>query len=604
MSIENYQQSFAKNAKSTSIQVKPKQMTSKEMSEERRKKLIDWITFYRRNLHRFVEHYMGIKLYFYQRIWIYLMGTRDSFVAIASRASAKSWLVGILAVARAILYPSSQVVIVSSTKEQAGVIIEEKIKPLLDDYPNIAREISSITTNLNRWQVEFYNGSVIKVVASRDSSRGKRSTFTIFEEFRVIDKSILDSVVRPFAFIRQPPYLKDKKYSKYIEEPKEIFISSAYLRGLWWLDETRKTIVNLLKGKNVGFMAFDVRLAIHHQIKSLSQIVREIDKMDELTALMEYFNLTVGESSQSYFKLKHFNALRKIDSAFYPQRKDDYGTKKKNPYAIKRVEGEVRILSCDLAQRAGKNNDLSINGCIRLIPTSKGYYRELLFMESFSGENSIKQALRIKQVFHDFECDVIVLDVGAGGGGIPIYDELGQVTKDPERNLEYPPYTIMPHESIDNDTYNELSKRTLGLNAVPNIYCFSATSKLNSLIAVSMKDMLKKKMFGFLVDETRAEDFLIKNRYKEYMRHDDIEAKAFFMSPYVQTSLLINEAINLVGTWTTGNLKLTEPAGARKDRIVMLMMANYYASFLDAGIMKDDDKSSDEDAILAVTLMG
>jgi len=176
-SYANYKNDYLKNAGKKSDQFsKPKVMVkAKEMDEQRRKNTIDWITFYRRNVHRFVEHYFGIELHFYQRVWMYLMGTRDSFVAIASRAAAKTWLVGVFACARAVLYPNSSIVVVSSTKEQAGVIVEEKIKNLQENYPNLAREIKGITTNLNKWQVDFHNGSVIKIVAARDSARGKIS---------------------------------------------------------------------------------------------------------------------------------------------------------------------------------------------------------------------------------------------------------------------------------------------------------------------------------------------------------------------------------------------------------------------------------------------
>ena len=56
------------------ILVSPKRMVkSQELDESRKKNLIEWITFYRRNMHRFVEHYLGIELYFYQKIWIYYM---------------------------------------------------------------------------------------------------------------------------------------------------------------------------------------------------------------------------------------------------------------------------------------------------------------------------------------------------------------------------------------------------------------------------------------------------------------------------------------------------------------------------------------------------
>ena len=603
MSYTNYQNDYRKksNNREDLFSVPKNMVLSKTIDDERKKRLIDWITFYRRNMHRFVEHYLGIKLYFYQRIWLYFMSTRDSYVAIAARASAKTWLLGVMALSRAILYPNSEVVVVSSTKEQAGIIIEDKIRSLVENYPNVAREVKNLTTNMNKWQVDLHNGSVIKIVAARDSSRGKRSTFTIYEEFRLIDKEVLDAVIRPFAYIRQTPYLKNPKYVDFGEEPKEVFISSAYHKGLWWFEETKKNILSMLRGENSGFIAFDVRIAIEHHIKTLKGIKLEISKMDEITALEEYYNMSFGENSQSYFKFKEMSRARIIDGAFYPQRNETFNSKK-NPYDIKKVNGEIRLLACDTAQRAGRNNDLSITWCIRLIPTPhKGYYREVVYGEAFSGVNSIKQSFRMKQVHHDFSADVIVLDVAAGGGGLPIYDQLGQETQDFERGFKYPAMTIMPHSSIEDSVYDELSKRTLGLDALPMIYCISATAKLNSLMAVDMRDKLKKRMVGFLVDEIKAEDYLIKTHSGEYMRNDDIGAKSFFMQPYVQTSLLVNEAVNLSAVLSAGNIKLIEPSGARKDRIVCLMMGNYYASFLDADLLKSDDGMSDEQAILAIT---
>ena len=274
----------------TSIFSRTKKITKeKEISDERKNHLIDWVTFYRRNVHIFVEHYFGIMLYFYQRVWLYKMGQSDSYVAICSRAVGKTWLLGVFACAVAVLYPNSEIVVVSSTKEQAGIIVTDKITSLKNSYPNLAREISNITTNMNKWQVDFHNGSVIRVVASRDSSRGKRSTFTIYEEFRLIDKEVLDAVIRPFAYIRQTPYLKIAKYSHLTEEPREVFISSAYHKGLWWYDETKKNIKAMIRGDNVGFIALDFSVAIKHNIKTPRQIKNEISKMDEVTALEEYY---------------------------------------------------------------------------------------------------------------------------------------------------------------------------------------------------------------------------------------------------------------------------------------------------------------------------
>ena len=41
----------------------------------RRKRLIDWVTFYRRNLEMFVQHYLKIKLFPYQKIFLQIFFT-------------------------------------------------------------------------------------------------------------------------------------------------------------------------------------------------------------------------------------------------------------------------------------------------------------------------------------------------------------------------------------------------------------------------------------------------------------------------------------------------------------------------------------------------
>ena len=173
-SYNNFQNDYRKNAvQKENIFVAPKKMIlEKDIADEKRRKLAHWVDFYRKNVPNFISHYFGVKLYFYQVIWLYFMSTRDSYVAICSRAVGKTWLISLLALARAVLYPSSEITVVALTKAQAGIIVEDKIKTLVADYPNIAREVKNIVTNLNKWQVDFHNGSVIKIVAARDSARG------------------------------------------------------------------------------------------------------------------------------------------------------------------------------------------------------------------------------------------------------------------------------------------------------------------------------------------------------------------------------------------------------------------------------------------------
>ena len=246
--------------------------------------VIEWTTYYRRNIHRFIRHYFGIILHWYQDLWVYFMSICDNFVAIAARSAAKSWLIGILASARATLYPGSEVVIVATTLKQADVIIK-KIKMLQNDYCNLAREISDY--NATEHSFIFHNGSTIRIAGCRESSRGMRSTFTIGEEFRIMDKERFDKIARPFAYVRQAAYLTNPDYAHLREEPKEILISSAYYKGMWWYQETINVIKMMLRGQSAGFFALDYLIAINHGIKTKKVIERERALTDEITFMME-----------------------------------------------------------------------------------------------------------------------------------------------------------------------------------------------------------------------------------------------------------------------------------------------------------------------------
>ncbi len=417
----------------------------------------------------------------------------------------------------------------------------------------------------------------------------ERSTFTIGEEFRIMDKRKYDSIVKPFAYARQTPYLKNPLYSHLIEEPREILISSAYHKALWWYATTIKIIKMMLKGMNVGFIAFDYPIAIKHGIKTRKQIIREKSDMDKITFSEEYENIPFGENSNSYFKLNMFNKNRNIKKAFYPLRKDLYD-KKKNPYDIKKAEGEIRLVSVDIATRKGEKNDNTIITCIRLLPTAKGYQREYVYLESHQGEHTALQSLRVKQIYYDFEGDYVVLDLQ--NAGIAIFERLAEITKDEERDIEYDAFTVFEHKSLSNTLIEELKEKTLGKNAKPVIYPILAYRKENSAIAVDFRDKLQRGLCSFLVSESEAEVYL--NRHnKEYANGNDVELSNWFTLPYLQTELLINEAVNLEYTMSGGDVVLTTVGGARKDRYTSGSYGNYFASLLELDYLKNDDSDYD-----------
>lgn len=162
--------------------------------------------------------------------------------------------------------------------------------------------------------------------------------------------------------------------------------------------------------------------------------------------------------------------------------------------------------------------------------------------------------------------------------------------------------TVANDDNISEKLKEELRNRTLGINALPVIYPISATPELNSVIAVAFRNSLQKKMWNFLISENDAEEHLIKT-YKDFMTLDSESNRPFYINPYLQTSLLIGECVNLDMTLVNGNIKLVEKEGNYKDRYSSVSYLNYVATFFDKELLKEIDDSNDFDSILNVTMI-
>ena len=151
----------------------------KKMDEAtKRKRTKQWCTFYRRNLNIYISERLRIKLRPFQHIQLYLMGISDFFWNICSRGSSKSFLTILACTAIALLYPYSEIVIVSSTIDQANKLVDNKLeKELIGKLSSILKRMYDngmieISHPKDCACVEFWNGSWIKVMPALDSSRG------------------------------------------------------------------------------------------------------------------------------------------------------------------------------------------------------------------------------------------------------------------------------------------------------------------------------------------------------------------------------------------------------------------------------------------------
>ena len=395
---------------------------------------IEWITFFRRNLHRFAIDYLGIKLHLYQIVILYLMGIKRFITIIACRAAAKSFIIALYACCKCILYPNYLIVISSGTKGQSKLIVSEKIqKELMSMSPVLRREIKGVHVGQYETIVQFKNDSTITVVPASDNSRGYRSNCIIREEFRQIKKYIDDSVLSPFQVIRQTKYLHDSYYEnikEVEEEPIDIYISSSwYDDGSSWMwkivDQAYKDMLN---GEDVCLLAFDESIPLRHKIKTMRYFQTEKRKQDPMTWQLEFLNTRLKENRHAFFSYALISKNQRSKQPFYPRTTIDFKSGKRNIYAIPKQKNEVRIIACDMAFITNKMNDNSIFTCMRLLPEKttykreqdnididNGYRRIIPYMEHMQGGEISKQAVRIRQLYEDFQADYIVLDTRNAG---------------------------------------------------------------------------------------------------------------------------------------------------------------------------------------------
>lgn len=562
--------------------------------------LIQWITFFRRNLHRFAIDYLGIKLHWYQVVMLYLMGISQFIVVVAARATAKSFIIALYSCCRCILYPNSMIVLASGTKGQSKLLISEKIqKELMNMSPVLRQEILKIKDNQNEVVVYFKNHSTITVVTANDNARGYRSNVVVREEFRQIKKSIDDSVLSPFQIVRQTPYMKDDYYSnikELQEESIDIYISSSWLDNgqSWMWGIVDQAVDDMVHDGASCFLAFDEAVPLRHKIKTMRYYQTEKKKQDPLTWKTEFLNLRVKENQSAFFTYESLRQNQRAKRAFYPRTLLDFKINKRNPYDIPKQKNEIRIVSCDMAFIENKNNDNSVFTCMRLLPecttytkaasqevtVDNGYRRIVPYIESVQGGDVVKQAIRIRQLYEDFGADYIILDMR--NAGIAIYDLLAKVMYDEERGVEYSPLSCMNDDSIAN--------RIKADGALPCIFAINASQKLNSDIALDFRRILETKKIDLLISFEQAGEEVLPD-IKEYTNSPDADTQFFYESPFLETQALISETTSLIyeKKQDTGVIVIREQGVNRKDRYTSCSYGSYFASLLEKELISHNE---------------
>ena len=199
-----------------------------------------WGSFYRANPDKFAEDYLHLRLRRFQKILLVMMFWSTTFVLIACRGLGKTFLSAVYCVIRCILFPGTKVCIASGTRGQAINVLEKIILELKPISPELCAEINDKETKINgtNAQIVFHNTSVIKVVTASDSARGNRCNVLLLDEYRLISKDTIDTVLRKFLTLRRMPRYsaltdaeRKKEYAK--EKNLTLYLTSAFFKDHW-----------------------------------------------------------------------------------------------------------------------------------------------------------------------------------------------------------------------------------------------------------------------------------------------------------------------------------------------------------------------------------
>ena len=539
----------------------PQLKTQTEIEKDKQQKIMETIAwkagYYRANPHRYVSEVLGLSLKWFQQILLWCMMHYNFVMYLAARGQGKTYLTALFCCVRCILFPGTKIVVSSGTLKQANEVLLKIQDDFMKQSSILRSEIEKCNIGQNDASIYFKNGSWIKTRTSSENSRSARANCIVVDEFRMVDETVINTVLRKFLTSpRQPKYLQKPEYAHMQERNKEIYMSSAYFKSSWAYRKAQSYTLNFFDDTKKYFICgLPYQVSVREGLLSRSQLEDEMSEADynELVQQMEMECLWFGDTDGSLFKFDELTARRRLRKAFPPL--SFCNDKITIP---KLTSTGKRILSIDVALMQStkkKKNDASaifINDLIQVNDTA--YQSNFVYGETFEGLKTDELGMIVMKYFYEYQCTDLVLDTN--GIGLGVYDF---ITKDQicqENGKRYQAMTCI------ND--KDMAERCKVRDANKVVWSVKANANFNNEICVLLRNGIQNGKINFLIPEQDA-DSSLKETYKGYFKMSPTEQAKLKMS-YIQTTFAVYELIKLDHEVKNGNIKVKEVEGMRKDR--------------------------------------
>ena len=569
----------------------PQLKTQTEIEKDKQQKIMEtvaWRTgYYRNNPHRYVIDVLGLSLKWFQQILLWCMMHYNFVMYLAARGQGKTYLTALFCCVRCILFPGTKIVVSSGTLKQANEVLLKIQDDFMKQSSILRSEIEKCNIGQNDASIYFKNGSWIKTRTSSENSRSARANCIVVDEFRMVDETVINTVLRKFLTSpRQPKYLQKPEYAHMQERNKEIYMSSAYFKSSWAYKKAQSYTLNFFDDTKKYFICgLPYQVSVREGLLSRSQLEDEMSEADynELVQQMEMECLWFGDTDGSLFKFDELTARRKLRKAFPPLSFCN------DKITIPKLTATgKRILSIDVALMQStkkKKNDASaifINDLIQVNDTA--YQSNFVYGETFEGLKTDELGMIVMKYFYEYQCTDLVLDTN--GIGLGVYDF---ITKDQicqENGKKYQAMTCI------ND--KDMAERCKIRDANKVVWSVKANANFNNEICVLLRNGIQNGKINFLISEQDA-DSSLKETYKGYFKMSPTEQAKLKMS-YVQTTFAVYELIKLDHEVKNGNIKVKEVEGMRKDRYSSIAYSYWCACQLE---LKLKPKTQDTQSLVS-----
>ena len=548
------------------------------LSEERLKAAIpvgrQYIAFWREYPDIFVEFLCGpenkenFHLFFYQRVFLRAVMRHRYAYATFPRAYSKSFMSVLILMLRCILYPGSHLFVTTGGKEQAAGIAKEKADELCKLIPGLMNELDmsrgKTKTSKDNIELVFKCGSILDIMAARQSSRGKRATGGLMEECILIDQSLLNEVIIPTMNVDRR--LADgTRHEEETVNKSQIYVTTAGWKNSFAYEKLIQLLIQqIIEPNEAVVMGGSWRIPVMEKLlkKSFIEELKLDGTYNDSSFAREYESEWSGDTENAFFSAEKFDKYRTMLQPEY----EYSGRSSKTAYYVIGVD-------------VGRKDCTTEAVVIKVTPQPQGSsLKSIVNIYSWEAEHFGLQAIYLKKLYYKYKARALVID--ANGLGVGLVDFMVTDQEDPETG------DFLPNFGVGGATYEDwekdFKKYKTGDTEADAMYLIKANAPINTEAHSYVQTQLSSGKIKFLIDENQAKVKLMSTKLGQNM---DADKRAEYLKPFTLTTILKEQMMNLVEDNEGTNIILKQSSrGIKKDKFSAFEYGLYY-------IKQEEDKN-------------